>query len=217
MTNKITKCYMARIRGIAVAAALLSVGFPAHAIPVSAVSISGGSVLADGDTNGWRFQARSSISVVSLGTWDENADGLPSQVNVGLWSDAGTLLASLTLGAGTSAALTDGFRYQSLVSPVALTAGAFYRVAASVNSGTIQYREGVTVAAAPDIAYDDGFYAGSSNSLTFPSNPGAIPNFPDFFGANFRYESASVPVGGTLGLFAVGLFGLAGRRSTRRR
>ena len=205
-----TRAHTSRILGaclgLAVAAAL-SIA-PAHAAPVTAVTISGGNVLADGDTNGWRFQALSNINVTALGTWDEGEDGLPAQVEVGLWTDTGTLLGSLTLGSGTTESLISGFRFADLASSIALTAGQFYRIGANPVSGSIEYREGVAVTAAEDVAYDDGFYA-FGDSLTFPTRGGAFSNFPDFFGPNFRYETAAVPLPATFGLFGIALAGMA--------
>ncbi len=199
-----------KIAGRMAALVLLVFASASQALPISGISISGGEAFADWDTNGWRFEALSNINVLSLGTWDEGGNGLPSSVDVGLWTDAGALLASLTLGAGTSATLDAGFRYQSLLSSIALTAGQFYRVGSSANSGSLEYRQGGIVVSAAGIAYDDGFYAGSRYSLTFPSIAGATPNTPDFFGANFQYEA--VPVPATLTLFGLGLAGLGWSR-----
>jgi len=47
---------------------------------------------------GWRFQALQDVDVVSLGVLDDPDEigGLPSSVDVGIWTDSGTLLGSLT-------------------------------------------------------------------------------------------------------------------------
>ena len=65
------------------------------------------------------------------------------------------------------------------------------------------------------IAYDDGFYGGSVNTLTFPSSPGGIPNFPDFFGANFQFTDTAVPEPGTA-LFGLALIGASLSRAHRK-
>jgi len=210
---KAINCKLSLIAALAVLVGAVS----AHAAPVSAVAISGGSVLADNDTNGWRFQALSDINVVSLGAWDENGDGLPADTDVGLWTDGGTLLGSVTVGSGLSGALDDGFRYEDLLTAIPLTTGQFYRVGSSANVGTIEYREDVTVVSDPAIAYDDGYYAGSSNSLTFPSSPGSISNYPDFFGGNFQFEADAVPEPATMALLGLAACGLGGYVRRRRK
>jgi MYXO-CTERM domain-containing protein len=207
---KATNCKLLLIAALVILVGTVS----AHATPTSAVAISGGTLDDDDDTNGWRFQALSDINVVSLGVWDESGDGLPADVDVGLWTDGGTLLGSVTVGSGTSRPLDDGFRYQDLLTAIPLATSQFYRVGSSANVGGIDYRGRVTVVSDPAIAYDKGYYASSSNSLTFPSTAAGTSGY--FFGGNFQFEAVPEPaVPEPAGLALVGLAALTLRRKRR--
>lgn len=93
--------------------------------------ISAGSSGVFSDTLGVSFATGGlDISVTSLGVYDANADGLSSINQVGLWSNAGTLIASLTFSAGTGDTLSGSFRWRTLATPVTLTAGTTYRLGA---------------------------------------------------------------------------------------
>src|SRR5262245_5459172 len=79
-----------------------------------------------GVTYGWSFSVRNAITIDGLGIWDAGANGLgqPS-VQIGLWSSAGTLLASTSVtDASTqvaSANLAGEWLFESIA---ALTLGA---------------------------------------------------------------------------------------------
>jgi len=168
------------------------------------LEISGGESFSDSDTNAWRFQALSDLRVSSLGSWDENSDGLPSPVDVGLWDDVGNLLASVVVPSGTAATLDNGFRFSLLGADVELSAGNFYRVGSSVQSGQIEYRANSDIVVDSAIDFDRGYFARSSNVLTFPVNETLTPDVADFFGANFQYQPIPEPSSALiLGLGAV--------------
>ena len=61
----------------------------------------GGCGDASGRTFGWEFTVSGTITVDGIGVWDEGADGIGPDVLAGLWNDAGTLLASVTIGNGS--------------------------------------------------------------------------------------------------------------------
>lgn len=93
--------------------------------------ISAGSSGVFSDTLGVSFTTGGlDLSVTSLGVYDANADGLASINQVGLWSNSGTLIASLTFSAGTGDTLSGSFRWRTLATPVTLTAGTTYRLGA---------------------------------------------------------------------------------------
>jgi hypothetical protein len=193
---------------------------PQRAFGVIAISLGAGATSSgDDDTNGWRFQALNNISVTHLGAWDNGGNGLPDRVFVGIWNDAGTLLGQLTLGAGTASPLTDGFRYEPLGAPVALTAGQFYRVGSVAASGIIEYAFNRAITEAPDIDFDQGYFAATVNTLTFPNiatGTSAIP--AEFFGANFQYVAAAIPEASSFvfGFAAIGLVGATWSYKRRR-
>ncbi|MBI4471985.1 MAG: PEP-CTERM sorting domain-containing protein [Acidobacteria bacterium] len=102
-----------------------------------------GTVRTDGGfTVGYQFKVGSnSLAVSSLGIWDgkndgtgDGADGLKVAHGVGLWTEGGTLLGSVTVPAGTAGALVDEFRYASLTTAIALTSGLTYRIGAFYGS-----------------------------------------------------------------------------------
>jgi len=72
--------------------------------------------------------ANTNIQVFSLGVYDYSGDGLNAAHNVILFSNQ-TAIASVTVPAGTSATLLNGFRFASLPSPVTLSPGTYSVVA----------------------------------------------------------------------------------------
>jgi hypothetical protein len=161
---------------------------------------------------GWRFQALQNVSVVSLGALDpDSQNGLASSMDVGIWTDSGTLLASLTVPAGTAGTLVDNYLYADLITPISLTTGDFYRIADSPTSGLNAYMfSGVSVTDSAAVGFDQGYEATSNNSLTFPTTSGGSSAF---FGPNFQY----VPEPTSFALVALGFAACAGYRSPRRK
>jgi len=79
------------------------------------------------------FQTGSSNVVVShLGVFDINGDGLAASHNAGLFTSGGTMLATVTVPAGTDAYFTNGFRWVPLDPPVMLSSNTSYIVASLV-------------------------------------------------------------------------------------
>jgi Domain of unknown function (DUF4082) len=137
-------------------------------------------------SEGWRFQALQNVNVVSLGYWDfpGDGDGLGSSVNVGIWTDAGAPLGSLTVPAGASGTLIDGFRYADLTTPISLSSGQFYRIAAAATAGALPYNFTVPVTDSGAIGYDHGYSSNTANPLTFPTIATGVGSL---FGPNFLY------------------------------
>lgn len=81
-------------------------------------------------TLGWEFQANQNLIVSALGFFDLDADGLLASHQVGLWSSSGTLLGSVTVTPASSP--SGGFYYENLTTPINLTSGNSYRIAAHV-------------------------------------------------------------------------------------
>jgi hypothetical protein len=163
---------------------------------------------------GWRFQALQNVNVVSLGALDPiPAGGLPSSMDVGIWTDSGTLLGSLIVPAGTAGTLIDGYFYADLTTPISLTTGDFYRIADSPTSGTNDNDymfSGVSITDSPAVDYDQGYLVENTNSLVFPTVAGSSD---DFFGPNFQY----VPEPTSFALLALGFAACAGYRSPKRK
>jgi len=113
-------------------------GLCANASTVAAVQTANGSsftwrltIGADQSaTIGWSFVVGpQNLELTALGIYDGGSDGLETPHAVGIWSSAGTLLEQTTIPSGTAAALTAGYRYES-VAPLTLTAGQTYFVGA---------------------------------------------------------------------------------------
>ncbi|HWQ92015.1 MAG TPA: LamG-like jellyroll fold domain-containing protein, partial [Clostridia bacterium] len=87
-------------------------------------------------TVGTRFAVgTSALNVTALGFEDADGSGFNSAHQIALWDTNGTLLASVTVPAGTAAPLEGAWRYATLPSPVALLSGTTYFVGAEVFDG----------------------------------------------------------------------------------
>ena len=91
------------------------------------------------DTIGYSFTVGAApLRVTALGVYDSGGDGLASANTVGLWTESGTLLGSVTFSAGTGATLTSNFRWIS-VTPFDLVSGQTYRIGAFSLNGEDRY------------------------------------------------------------------------------
>lgn len=72
-------------------------------------------------------------SVNWLGYYDKDGDGLANSHTVALWDGANNLLGSVTVPAGTSAPLVNGYRWAPLPSTVGLTYGSWYVIGAQAD------------------------------------------------------------------------------------
>jgi hypothetical protein len=169
---------------------LLCQGIAPAATPAVSTNSVGQPVGFNVVSGGWRFQALQNVNVVSLGYWDwsGDGDGFASSVNVGIWTDAGTPLGSLTVPAGASGTLIDGFRYADLTTPLSLSSGQFYRIAAAATAGALPYNFSVPVTESAAIDYDHGYSSSTANPLTFPTIASGVGSF---FGPNFLYVTAT--------------------------
>ena len=67
-------------------------------------------------TLGWAFNLNTEVRLDRLGFFDSNNDGLIASHDVGIWTAAGDLVASVTVPEGTNGLLLDGFRYVNVPS-----------------------------------------------------------------------------------------------------
>ena len=89
------------------------------------------------------------IIVTHLGYYDSHGDGLLESHAIGLYDAAGVLLVSLTLPAGQSAELVNGFRYLPLSEPLLLRRNQHYVIAGALGTNnkdnTVSYVTSVTM------------------------------------------------------------------------
>ena len=163
-------------------------------------------------TLGFTFQVNSEIQVTQLGLFDDSQNGFVESHDLGLWDSGGNLLASGTMGSGTTGTLFGNFRYIN-IAPVNLTAGQTYAIGAVYVSGNDplifpSFADGFT--SAPEITFNHDAWA-VGNTLEFPTLSNS--SSPSYFGPNFQFND--VPEPGSMLLLGTGLIGIAS--SVRRR
>lgn len=201
-------------RSICTAVLLLTVGFmtqpAALAELIFATNPTGGLTL-DGSsqlkTIGTPFTVGSTGKTVSaLGYFDDFGDGLVHSHTVGIFDADQNLLVSVTVPAGTGTPLTDGTRWVTLETPLALSAQTSYMLAA-----TLQFTgDEMNLSSDAQVTILNGFALGGLNfaGYTFVNNSSF--SFPDqeglteyAFGPNMMISAVPEPSAGALGVAAL--------------
>jgi len=182
----------------AIVAGVLGASLPALATPIVGVTISNdGTTFGPGFTDlGYSFVANVATNVVSLGVWDQDGDGLLNSHEVGLWASDGTLLASTVVSAGSAGILDSGFRFTD-ISPVPLTAGQTYYVAALFTCGNLcpddfAVFDPTSFLLAPQITYGSRRFL-PTTTLAFPALVGSLGT-TGYWGGNVRLDASAQPV-----------------------
>ena len=121
-----------------------------------------------------------------MGVYDAaGAAGLAAAEPVGIYSTTGTLLASATVPAGTSAPLVDGFQWVDLSTPLHLTAGQTYvaDVYATTADGWLYY---ATVTTSPSITIGIPVATYAGPGLVYP---GPFFGYGPYYGPNLSTGS----------------------------
>ena len=161
-----------------------------------------------GATIGWGFTTSTDILVDGLGVWDELGDGLAEGHAVGIWALDGTLLTSAIVGSGTANPLDNSFRWVDIPS-FSLNAGS-YVVGAYFSDNSDRGAALTNYTTASEITFNKNLYL-YDNGFTLPTNHWQNHDGGNF-GANFRFERASVPEPSALFLFAFAIMALGVRQ-----
>jgi len=153
-----------------------------------------------------------------LGYYDNGGNGLANSHVVSLWdaSAGNTLLATVTVPAGTSAPLVDGFRWVQLPSTVGLTYNNYYIIDAQVDNvdtwGDLITGAGQVTFSGQYANLDGGYefsragrYGGSDPASNQAGGSDAI--YP---AANLGYNVIPVPEPATLSLVGIGMAAVLG-------
>ena len=159
----------------------------------------GGGAGFTGYTFGSLFTVVTACTVTDLGAYDHGQDGLNASMPVGIWSAAGTLLASTTVT--TSDKLVGFFRYHTLTTPVALTAGQQYYVGAMVTNGSDAVGQSpASFTVDPRITFNSTVY-GTGASLVRPTN--ILGSTPAYITSDFLFGSSNAAPTVTLNTTAI--------------
>lgn len=151
-----------------------------------------------------------SVNVSALGVFDYGADGLIASHLVGIYSVTNGVStpvanASVTVPSGTAATLINGYRYQSLPTPVILGPGNYYVIVFQMN-GYINHSDPYTDNNAPANSNNgfNGLTGVTDTGCVFEFNVNQGPAFPiqgsvplsstnDFGSASFLYDAGLIP------------------------
>lgn len=205
-----------------VALAVVGILFTAtggNAAPISAVTVAAGTKTTNtGDwAAGWEFTVSQDIEVTDLGKFDFEANGIVG-TGVALYdrTAGGAMLASASL-VGASFEDSGAYRaYYTSITPVTLTPGNTYTIAA-VQDGPTEaiFWANNTATYASDITYVRGIaQSGASLPATFTSNsPQLTGTTNGYFGGTFKFQAVPEPASLTL----LGMGALGGLTMLRRR
>jgi hypothetical protein len=119
---------------------------------------------------GWQFDVLSSLTLDGLGWFDAGQNGMAMAHPIGIWAPDGTLLGSVTVPSGTSAALDGQFRMVP-VAPFQLSPGAGYIVGGlNFAANTERIAENVVQSVDPRISYSYATFSLLDSGFTRPTH-----------------------------------------------
>lgn len=163
---------------------------------------------SSGQAIGWQFDVVSAITATHLSFYDEGLDGLGEAHDVAIWAPDGTMIASATIGAGTSETL-DGIWRVVDIADVVLNVGAGYIVGGYDATGADFVRfdvTGHTVDAS--LSFVDATFSGPVGSLVRPTSFSVAST--GFYGPGFKV--GVVPEPATMAALGLGAAVLIRRR-----
>jgi PKD repeat protein len=137
-------------------------------------------------TLGYRFVANTNATIIQLGAFDANANGLSTSHQVGLWTIGGSLIAASTVPGGTGGQLFGLFRYVN-IAPVTIVAGQTYVVGALYPNAADPYLSNPSGFSVDSrITYQNDRFA-SGGTFSFPSGSSGVNGW---YGGNIRFNAA---------------------------
>lgn len=113
------------------------------------------------------------ITVTALGLFESSSNGLAQAHSIGLWTAAGSLLATVSFLPGTNSISLNGFLYQSLATQYVLPAGTSWVLGAYYPSGTsdlVYANDSSQSESWSSVAqFNNGRYTASGAGFVFPS------------------------------------------------
>ncbi|MFT7579045.1 MAG: hypothetical protein ACI9MR_000707, partial [Myxococcota bacterium] len=137
---------------------------------------------------GYTFTVDSRMVLDQLGIYDRAGDGNPEVRQAGLWDSAGTLLATVTFGVGTSDNLVGNFRYKDVPTPVLLEPSETYTVAIFYTTSAGGVTRLASLTAAPGVNFGQNRLTNTGSGFKKPNASLATGYDPAFFGPNFNVE-----------------------------
>jgi hypothetical protein len=161
-------------------------------------------------TVGWQFNVTEPIAVNGLQWFDDGADGLSMDHEVGIWSPSGDLLVSVVVPGGTGANLVDGLWRTVEIAAIILEPGEGYTVGGYNGAfSTDRLAYGVDQQTHAAITYVAGTYSGMNGLFEIPTTLAA--GQPGLYGPGFQL----LPAPGTVVLLLIGAANIMGRRRCR--
>ncbi|HKZ06669.1 MAG TPA: PEP-CTERM sorting domain-containing protein [Methylomirabilota bacterium] len=214
------------MKRVVLAAAFVAMLAPPPAVAASlGIDITGEGIAGQNPvafTIGWGVDVIAPVRVTALGIWDEGSNGLLVSHAVGLWTGAGTLLASTTIPAGSAADIAvpsvqgDGRWLFEDIADLILPVGHYVLGSTSAGDDFRANQDGVILD--PSLANFDPAQFAVGAALQFPDQDAQAQLGLSLFGPNLLLEqvTAPAPLPASLALIGLGLLGLGARRAVRR-